>query len=98
MDEDRIREIVREELNRSRARYVFDALVQLLDGKNIRVGRGTGTTIGTATDQKVGFHGKTSIQATKINDPTGGTTVDSEARTAINAIIDALEGKGITAV
>jgi hypothetical protein len=33
----------------------------------------------------------------KINDPAGGGTVDAEARTAINAIIDALESHGITA-
>ena len=36
-------------------------------------------------------------QPTKISDPTGGATIDSESRTAINAIIDALEGVGITA-
>jgi hypothetical protein len=33
----------------------------------------------------------------KISDPAGGGTVDAEARTAINAIIDALESHGITA-
>lgn len=36
-------------------------------------------------------------QAAKINDPAGGATVDAEARTAINAIIDALEAFGISA-
>lgn len=36
-------------------------------------------------------------QAAKINDPSGGATTDAEARTAINAIIDALEAFGITA-
>lgn len=36
-------------------------------------------------------------QAAKINDPSGGATQDAEARTAINAIIDALEGVGISA-
>lgn len=33
----------------------------------------------------------------KINDPSGGATTDSQARTAINAIIDALEAFGISA-
>jgi len=36
-------------------------------------------------------------QPTKIADPTGGTTTDAEARTAINAIIDVLEGAGLAA-
>ncbi len=36
-------------------------------------------------------------QAALIADPTGGTTTDAEARTAINAIIDALQAFGIVA-
>ena len=32
----------------------------------------------------------------KITDPSGGTTIDAEARTAINAIIDALEAHYIS--
>jgi hypothetical protein len=37
------------------------------------------------------------VQVVKIADPTGGATVDAESRTAINAIIDALEAAGISA-
>lgn len=36
-------------------------------------------------------------QAAAITEPTGGTTADAEARTAIAAIIAALKGVGITA-
>jgi hypothetical protein len=36
-------------------------------------------------------------QAAHIADPTGGTTSDTEARAAIAAILDALEGVGILA-
>ena len=36
-------------------------------------------------------------QASKISDPTGGTTTDSEARATIAAIIDVLEAHGLTA-
>lgn len=36
-------------------------------------------------------------QPTKVSDPTGGGTVDSEARTAINALIDIVEGAGLAA-
>ncbi len=36
-------------------------------------------------------------QAALIADPADGTTVDAEARTAINAIIDALQAFGVVA-
>lgn len=36
-------------------------------------------------------------QPSKINDPSGGATVDAESRTAINAILDVLEGAGLAA-
>jgi hypothetical protein len=45
----------------------------------------------------VGFHGVQVAQAAHIADPAGGGTQDAEARTAINAILVALENKGITA-
>ena len=46
----------------------------------------------------VGFYGTTpAAQAAKISDPSGGATVYAEARTAINAILDALEGVGLSA-
>jgi len=35
-------------------------------------------------------------QPSKISDPSGGTTIDAEARTAINSIIDVLEGAGLS--
>lgn len=38
---------------------------------------------------------KASRLKASIADPTGGTTVDAEARTAVNSIIDALEAAGI---
>lgn len=44
----------------------------------------------------VGLYGAAPVaQASKINDPSGGATQDAEARTAINALIDTLEGIGI---
>ena len=46
---------------------------------------GAGAVVATGTEQ------------TLISDPTGGATTDAEARTAINAIIDALQAFGIVA-
>lgn len=45
---------------------------------------GAGAVVASGTEQS------------KINDPAGGATVDSEARTAINSIIDALEAFNIS--
>jgi len=42
-------------------RYVFQRNLQLLDGRNIQVAKGTGTKIGTEATQKLGFYGATPI-------------------------------------
>ncbi|MCH7539864.1 MAG: hypothetical protein IH999_05630 [Proteobacteria bacterium] len=55
----------------------------------VRVSANDGTTV--TVSYTTGW-----VQQAKINDPSGGATVDSEARTAINAIIDALEAIGIS--
>ncbi len=67
------------------------------------VGTGTGikgdVIVGANAAEFVGIYGKAGVvQATKISDPAGGATVDAEARTAIDTLIDALEGIGITAL
>lgn len=92
-------------------RYTFEKGLQLLDGRNIQVGRGTGTKIGTATDQKIALYGETPIvQQSAITTPTvsgitGGDTVSESAvstnftnlKTAIDSIRTALTNFGITA-
>ena len=68
------------------------------DAKNIAVNTTTGTKIGTATSQKIGFWNSTPvIQQAHIADPTGGATVDAEARTAIDSINALCATLGITA-
>jgi hypothetical protein len=58
----------------------------------------TGTKIGTATNQKIGFWNVTPIvQPVHIADPSGGATVDSQARTAINSILAQLAALGLQA-
>lgn len=56
-----------------------------------------GLQIGSEPMEKIGFFGTTPvIQESSVSKPTGGTTVDSEARTAIDAIIDVLDAYGLT--
>jgi len=46
----------------------------------------------------IGFFGTTpTTQQSSIADPSGGATIDSQARTAINSILDVLDNFGLTA-
>lgn len=100
MKEDDVKRIIKEELSNliKSDRYTIHKLIQMLDGRNFQFGLTTGTKIGTATTQKIGLYGVTPVvQAGAISAPTGGGTIDSEARTAINSIRTALTNIGITA-
>ena len=55
-----------------------------------------GLRIGSASTSLVGFFGVTPVdQPATVADPTGGGTIDAEARTAINALIDRLQELGL---
>lgn len=102
MTEQDVRRIIREELQTlfKTDRITFEKNIQILDARNIQLGRTNGTQIGTATDQKLGFYGKTPIvQPSTLGDPTGlGTEgVDTPARTTIGQIIDLLQSLGLMA-
>jgi len=57
-----------------------------------------GLKIGDATTALLGFYGVTPVdQPATVTDPTGGGTIDAEARTSINAIIDRLQELGLIA-
>jgi hypothetical protein len=57
-----------------------------------------GLKIGDAATALLGFYGVTPVdQPDTIADPSGGGTVDAEARTAINALIDRLQELGLIA-
>lgn len=72
--------------------------ITMLDAGNIVLNATTGTKIGTATSQKLGFYNKTPVdQPATVPDPSGGGTVDAEARTAIGLIIDRLQELGLIA-
>lgn len=96
MDEQKIREIIRDEL--SKGKFIISRPSQILDGNDIVLGQTLGTRIGTSSTQKLGFYGATPVvRQGSIADPTGGVTQDAEARTAINSILDVLDNLGFTA-
>jgi len=67
-------------------------------GKNLTFATATGTKIGTAANQLLSFYGAEAVdQPATVSDPTGGGTVDAEARTAIIAVIDRLQELGLIA-
>lgn len=42
-------------------RYTVQKHIQMFDGRNMQLGLTTGTKIGTATTQKIGFYGVTPV-------------------------------------
>ena len=97
MDENQVRQIIRDELRDFIVtdKYIFQRLVQFLDGRNIQLGKTTGTKLGTSSSEKLGLWGTTPVdQPETVSDPSGGGTVDSESRTAIVAIIDRMQELG----
>lgn len=68
------------------------------DGGVLSTGATTGLKIGNAVTEKVAFFGETPVvQQSAITAPSGGATVDAEARTAINSIRTVLSAFGFTA-
>jgi hypothetical protein len=86
MDEARIRELFREELATllGSDKFVFQKHLQVFDGRNIQTGRTTGTKIGTATDQKLGFFGAAPV-------------AQQSAPTTLANVISVLHALGLTA-
>ena len=100
MDEQQVRQLIRDELRDLlfSDKYNFSKNIQIQDGRSIQAGLSNGLKIGTATAQKLGFFNKTPIvQVSAITSPSGGVTIDSQARTAIDAIRTALTNLGLTA-
>ncbi len=72
-------------------RLIIKDKLQILDGRNIQIGTTTGTQIGTAATQKLILWGGTPVDRPEfIADPALGATIDTQARTAINSILDLL--------
>jgi hypothetical protein len=79
-------------------RYFFSKHIQLADSRHIQVGTTYGTQIATSATQQLGFFGATPVpQQGAITAPSGGATVDSQARTAISSMITEIKNLGLTA-
>lgn len=79
-------------------RYLFQRDVEMFNGRNIKVGKGTGTKIGTSASEKLAFFGKTPIvQPTVYTAPVGGTTIDAECRAATNELATIIDNLGLKA-
>lgn len=63
MDENKVRQIFRDELDSflKSDRFVFYKKLQILDGRNIQLGQTNGTKIGISTTDKLAFFNKTPI-------------------------------------
>jgi hypothetical protein len=78
--------------------FTFATSITLLDSQNLILGTSVGTKIGTSSTQKLGFFGATPVvQQASIANPSGGVTVDAEARTAIISVLSVLDSLGFTA-
>jgi len=78
--------------------FTFATSITLLDSQNLILGTSVGTKIGTSSTQKIGFFGATPVvQQASIANPSGGVTVDAEARTAIISVLGVLDSLGFTA-
>jgi hypothetical protein len=77
---------------------VANTVITLADAKDIAVGTTTGTKIGTATSQKLGFYNATPVvQQAHIADPTGGVVVDTQCRAQLALLLAWQATMGFTA-
>ena len=85
---------MREQLSAFEAsdRYTIQKLLQMFDGRNIQLGRTTGTKIGLSSSEKLGLWGQVPVdQPETVADATGTL---ANAVTTINAVISRLKEVG----
>lgn len=88
-----IEEILSERFGGDGADMIVSKLLKMEDGRNIQVGRTTGTKIGTAIDQKLGFFGATPVDKPEtLADPAADLTA---LQVAVSGLIDRLQELGL---
>jgi hypothetical protein len=104
-DKQQVKQIIQDELSNFIVsdRYVFQKHIQLFDGKNIQIAKGTGTQIGTEITQKLSFYGVTPVdQPITVANPSDGgplynQTQNQEVVNAVNGLIARLKELGLIA-
>lgn len=76
-------------------RQCFDVVGSWADGVNITLGTTTGTQIGTATGQKIGFYGATPVVQQTGGAATAGASYTSAEQGMINRMYSALRALGL---
>lgn len=74
-------------------RLFVEKHLQLLDARNIQLGKSVGTKIGTESTQKLGFYGATPVARQASVTDADGTL--SGATSTINTVIDRLQAYGL---
>ena len=99
---DKLRQLIADEMNNSplmaivRAlpdRLVLQRALQILDGRNIQLGRTNGTSFGSQPSQKLSFYGVTPVIQHVNIAHASATTASNTAQ--LNLVIDALVAIGI---
>jgi hypothetical protein len=77
------------------ARVAFYVIGSFGDGVNLTLGTVTGTQIGTATNQKLAFFGKTPIVQPTLGAATAGTSYTTNEQSMLNAVYSAIRALGL---
>ncbi len=76
-------------------RQCFVVCGSIADGVNLTLGTATGTQIGTAANQKLGFYGATPVVQPTMGSATAGATYGSNEQTMIQTLWNALRALGM---
>ena len=76
-------------------RQCFNVVGSWADGVNITVGTATGTQIGTASNQKLGFFGTTPTTQPKMGAATAGSSYTSNEQAMLQAVYNAVRALGL---